>query len=655
MANDISKIKLPGSTTEYTVKDSSAITNITRSGTTFTATKRDGTTFTFTQQDNNTTYTLSVGTGDDASKIVLTPSSGTANKITVPYATSAGSATDSTKLPLAGGTMTGAITFANGIKNVVGDDSAIGDCNIAGTLGLIGVNGATGLAFFLKDTTWGSGGNYAKFSYDGTSMSLNKPFNIQGTNASWLATGQSPTVYVKKSSGSGALGAYSVDTRTGRFVLSTYPSSDDLVYFNWFSDTTLAGTTNTVDKQFTWTPSTNTLSTNISGTAAIANKLGSSNVGSATQPIYLSAGTATACTYTLGKSVPSDAVFTDKNVSISSVDGGHDFYLTLSNTLNPSNPSYIYTNNGLKYYPTNGTTTNNGYAALYLGNSTPSGTAGNQTGQIVLYSDGAGAATLKAATTNTTPATPCYLPTTGGTLTVMSGAAAGTNVVLSGEVDGLLVKSSYTIGKSVPSNAKFTDTTYGISNSGESITLTAGGTGTSVSLSTLINGLSVGTSTPNDNDYYISQYVGGGTTTTSYHRRPMSALYTYIKDKLQAGSLAVTDVLGIQQTAGTSGGISLYGGTGSVDNYGIAFRTTANKGKHGYVQSDWATYFTMNDNATRGWIFRRNGSGNVASISCEGHLVLNGSLTVGGNTTNTSGARIVYNSTNQAIDFVFVA
>jgi hypothetical protein len=45
--------------------------------------------------------------------------------------------------------------------------------------------------------------------------------------------------------------------------------------------------------------------------ATTASKLGSSNVGSATQPIYLSAGTATACTYTLGKSVPSDAVFTD--------------------------------------------------------------------------------------------------------------------------------------------------------------------------------------------------------------------------------------------------------------------------------------------------------------------------------------------------------
>lgn len=51
-------------------------------------------------------------------------------------------------------------------------------------------------------------------------------------------------------------------------------------------------------------------------TATTASKLGSSNVGSATQPIYLNGGTPTACTYTLGKSVPSNAVFTDTNTKV---------------------------------------------------------------------------------------------------------------------------------------------------------------------------------------------------------------------------------------------------------------------------------------------------------------------------------------------------
>ena len=51
-------------------------------------------------------------------------------------------------------------------------------------------------------------------------------------------------------------------------------------------------------------------------------------------------------------------------------------------------------------------------------------------------------------------------------------------------------------------------------------------------LSTMINTLSTGTATPTDDDYYISQYSSGGTTTTTYHRRPMKALFEYIKSKL---------------------------------------------------------------------------------------------------------------------------
>ena len=50
-------------------------------------------------------------------------------------------------------------------------------------------------------------------------------------------------------------------------------------------------------------------------------------------------------------------------------------------------------------------------------------------------------------------------------------------------------------------------------------------------LSALINTLSTGRDTPQDADYYVSQYAGGGSTTTTYHRRPMSALWTYIKSK----------------------------------------------------------------------------------------------------------------------------
>ena len=50
-------------------------------------------------------------------------------------------------------------------------------------------------------------------------------------------------------------------------------------------------------------------------TATTATKLGSSTVGGVTQPVYINGGTATACTYTLGKSVPNNAIFTDQNVT----------------------------------------------------------------------------------------------------------------------------------------------------------------------------------------------------------------------------------------------------------------------------------------------------------------------------------------------------
>lgn len=50
----------------------------------------------------------------------------------------------------------------------------------------------------------------------------------------------------------------------------------------------------------------------ITGNADTATKLGTS-AGSGTQPVYFSGGKPVACTYTLGKSVPSNAVFTDTN------------------------------------------------------------------------------------------------------------------------------------------------------------------------------------------------------------------------------------------------------------------------------------------------------------------------------------------------------
>lgn len=85
--------------------------------------------------------------------------------------------------------------------------------------------------------------------------------------------------------------------------------------------------------------------------------------------------------------------------------------------------------------------------------------------------------------------------------------------------------------------------------------------------------------------------------------------------------------IGVENVSNTSGnGISLYNGAAAgIPTYGIMFAGTATFGTHGSVTSDWATYLTMSDTTTRGWIFKR-GTTNVASISGSGILTVNGDV-----------------------------
>ena len=56
-----------------------------------------------------------------------------------------------------------------------------------------------------------------------------------------------------------------------------------------------------------------------------------------------------------------------------------------------------------------------------------------------------------------------------------------------------------------------------------------GSNGTAAGVSALINKLGAATATPDDSTYIISQYVGNAQ--TSWHRRPVSALWSYVKGK----------------------------------------------------------------------------------------------------------------------------
>lgn len=84
--------------------------------------------------------------------------------------------------------------------------------------------------------------------------------------------------------------------------------------------------------------------------------------------------------------------------------------------------------------------------------------------------------------------------------------------------------------------------THAITDTTGTLPISRGGTGKTTgadACNALLNSLSTGASDPVDNDYYISQYVNGGTTTTTYHRRPLSKLWNYIKSKADSIYAAV--------------------------------------------------------------------------------------------------------------------
>lgn len=160
------------------------------------------------------------------------------------------------------------------------------------------------------------------------------------------------------------------------------------------------------------------LDLNTSGNAAKATAL-TTSAGSATQPIYFSNGKPAACTYTLGKSVPSDAKFTDTT------------YTSLKNP-------YALTIQG------NGTTLTNGTydgSAAKTVNITPASIGAATSSHTHNY---AGSSSVGGSATSA--------------VKLDSSAGSATNPIYFS--NGKPVACTYTLGKSVPSDAKFTDTVY---------------------------------------------------------------------------------------------------------------------------------------------------------------------------------------------------
>lgn len=122
------------------------------------------------------------------------------------------------------------------------------------------------------------------------------------------------------------------------------------------------------------------------------------------------------------------------------------------------------------------------------------------------------------------------------------------------------------------SNASFglTSLRANASNLEGVVPATKGGTGQTTlnaAADSLINSLGIGTATPTDADYYVCQSAGGGTADTTYWRRPMSALWAWIKGK-------VSSVLGLSEGKLNIRGATYDTVTATDDNPHIEFAET---------------------------------------------------------------------------------
>ena len=157
-----------------------------------------------------------------------------------------------------------------------------------------------------------------------------------------------------------------------------------------------------------------------------------------------------------------------------------------------------------------------------------------------------------------------------------------------------------------------------------------GGTGETTAknaANAFINALDADSTDPVDDDLFVSQYVNGGTTTTTYHRRPLSKLWNYIKSKIT--STVITDALG-------------------------------------YVPPETDNKVYQSSTSTSNWrnvlLHYNTGSSSTASVSTataqvyavSGISVQPSTKTLRATAYNVAdGVTLQYDSTNQALNFVF--
>ena len=419
------------------------------------------------------------------------------------------------------------------------------------------------------------------------------------------------------------------DTKVTQSVSSTNSTYPILLCPTANATTDQGATTSIFASGVKVNPSTKTITaTTFDGnatTATTASKLGSADKGSATQPIYLSGGAPTACTYTLAKSVPSDAVFTDTNTlmtqNVSSTNATYPILLcpTANATVNQGAKTGIFAS-GVKVNPSTST-----ISATFSGNLTGnvtgncSGSSGSCTGNAATatYATSAGSAT---SATSATTATKLGSSTVGGTTTP---------IYLDG---GTPTPLSYTIAKSVPSNAVFTDTTYA---NGTGITI---GTGNAINHSNSVTAGTAGTSSATSGSTlavpYVTYDAQGHVTASGTHTHTVTGFST-------------TDTKNTAGSTDTSSKIFLVGATSQAANPQTYSHDTAFVDTSGQLNSANPSASTNSTVvATTKWVTDKGYTSNTGTVTSVNNVSpVNGNVSLTIPTVNNATLTIQKNGT----------
>lgn len=122
-------------------------------------------------------------------------------------------------LPKSGGTMTGALNFANNTWNLVGDDVYLGDINKGGHIGIQGKNGNTGIFFTTYNQTSKLTGG--AITWDGTKFSITSTTAVDASISGNAATASKVSATLNQTAKTYLLGTQTTITATATNVSLT--------------------------------------------------------------------------------------------------------------------------------------------------------------------------------------------------------------------------------------------------------------------------------------------------------------------------------------------------------------------------------------------------------------------------------------------------